>query len=166
MPNEIISLVSLLIAMTALLLTLWQNFLTRQAAQAEVFIELEQLGREVHWEDGITLMVSLKDYSDFDTFAKSEPKEIQSQIYDTVHFLNFAAHLVESNFLPRQKVWDIYFWGFRICNMKLLTWWLQGQRKKKYSPLFVTFERMCKRVGKISDEEIAKFDEKRNRMIR
>ncbi len=164
MSSEIISLISVLIAVAAVLLALWQNFLTRRAVQAQVFLTVEQQAKEECYADGIAMISSLNTYDNFDTFASSETKETQTLIYETANFLNFVAHLVEKGFLPRQTAWDVYFWGYRICNDKLLPWWLEGQRRKHPRRL-ATFERMCKRVGRISDQAIEEFDQRRDKNL-
>ena len=162
MSNDIIALISVLIAVAALLLTLWQNILTRRAAEAQVFLTVEQLGIDAAYREGIIAIASLKSYDDFDQFSVSESQETQRLIFQTVEFLNFAAHLADKKYLPRQTIWDLYFWGYRTCNQKLIPWWVEGHRRK-HPRRFSTFERMCKRVGSISNEAIAAHDMKRYR---
>jgi hypothetical protein len=164
MSNEVVALISVVIAVAGLFLSLWQNVLTRRAIQAQVLLTLKDLAIEASYPDGIEATINLKSYAGFDSFAKAEPEKTQEVIYSTVDFLNFAAHLVEGKFLPRQTVWNRYFWAYRTCNEKLLTWWLEGQRRS-HPRRFSAFESMCQRVSSVSDEAILAFDVKQYKKI-
>jgi hypothetical protein len=162
MVAELVSLISILIAVGALVLTLWQNILTRKAHQATALMSLEQLGIDRNYNQGIELIYGLMNYEDFTSFKQTESEATQSHIFNMVDFLNFAAHLVESGFLPRQSLWNLYFWTYRNCSQKLLPWWLEGQRQNN-PQRFAAFERMCWEVGNVSEEAIRNFDARRAR---
>jgi len=159
MLSSVIALVSMIIAVVALFLTLWQNIITRRATQASVFIQLEQFAEDFGYSNGIEIISSMKKYDSYSEFCALESEETKKLIYKTVNFLNYCAHLVYSKYIPRQRIWDIYFWDYRICE-KLLPWWLDGVRKGN-PRRFVTFEKMCKTVNKISAEAIIEWDNKR-----
>jgi hypothetical protein len=159
MLGEIVALISVLIAVTAVLLTLWQNILTRRALQAQTLLTLKELATEVRYREGLEAILSLQDYGDFDRYLESEPGEIKKLIYDTVDFLNFGAHLVEEKVLARQTLYNSYFWAYRTGYDKLIGWWLQGYRRN-YPKRFATFERMCRRVGSVTDRKITEFEGK------
>lgn len=159
MASEIVTIVSIIIATVAVLLTLWQNFLTRRTLESQILLNLKQLAKEAGYVNGVKAIITLKNYETYEEYIQAEPKETQQVIYDTVDFLNFVAHLVENKFLPRQTAWNFYFHAYRIGNTKLLTWWLAGVRKDRFQG-FTGFEKMCKRIGNISDYEIAKHEDK------
>lgn len=160
MENEsFIALISIVIALIAVLLTLWQNFLTRKAVQSQVLLSLKQLSSEADYFGGMREIIALKDYHTYTDYLQNEPEDIRKKIYDTVDFLNFVAHLVEDNLLPRETAWHYYFHPYRICNKKLVTWWLAGVREEHFQG-FTGFEKMCTRIGSISEESIRKREEK------
>ena len=159
MSNEIVALISVVIAVVAILLTLWQNILTRRATQSQVLLSLKEHAKDANYFDGMAAIMALKNYANFEAFQKAEPKENQKKIYETVDFLNFIAHLVEDEFLPRQTLWNYYFHAYRICNDKLMPWWLAGIRQSRFQG-FTGLEKMCKRVGSISNADINKHEEK------
>ena len=160
MLNGVVALVSVIIAVIALLLTLWQNIITRRAAQASVFVQLEQFGEEFGYNRGIDIISSLKKYDSYSEFCALETEETKKIIYKTVNFLNYCAHLAYQGYIPRQRIWDIYFWDYRICGNKLIPWWLDGVREDN-PRRFVTFEKMSKTVCKISNDAIIRWDRKR-----
>ena len=115
MTNELIALLSVIIALVAVLLTLWQNFLTRKAVQSQVLLSLKELGKDVDYFEGMKVIATLKDYETYQAYLQSEPEENRKKIYDTVDFLNFIAHLVEDGLLPREVAWHYYFHAYRNC---------------------------------------------------
>ena len=157
MLGQIVAFLSASVAVIALLLTLWQNILTRRAVQSQVLLALKELAKEADYFGGMAAIRALKSYDTYEAYLQSEPKGVQKTIYDTVDFLNFAAHLVDDRFLPRQTAWNYYFHAYWICNEKLLTWWLTGIRQERFQG-FTGFERMCRRIGNISEETIAKHE--------
>jgi hypothetical protein len=166
MQSDVIAMVSAVtaamsvgITFVALLLTLWQSVLTRRALQAQNLVTLKELAVEVRYREGLETILSLQDYTDFDKYLESEPEETRKLIFDTVDFLNFGAHLVEEKVLARQTLYNSYFWAYRTGHDKLIGWWLEGYRRN-YPKRFATFERMCRRVGSITEEKIAKFETK------
>jgi len=159
MATEIAAIISLAVATIAVVLTLWQNFLTRRALESQILLTLKQLAKEANYVGGVKAMITLKNYENYDEYLQKEPEETRQAIYDTVDFLNFIAHLVEDRFIPRQTAWNFYFHAYRIGNTKLLTWWLAGVREDGFQR-FSGYERMCKRIGSISDLEIVKHDDR------
>jgi hypothetical protein len=109
MGTEFVAIVSVIIAVTALLLTLWQNILTRRAVQSQVLLSIRELAQDSNYNEGMPVITNLKNYDNYDEFVASESKETQKLILDTVSFLNFGAHLVEEKLLPRQSLWNSYF---------------------------------------------------------
>lgn len=160
MNTEIVAVISVLIAVVALLLTLWQNVLTRRAVQSQVLLSLRELAEETDYGRGMPTIIGLKNYNSYSEFVSEESETTQEMIFNTVSFLNFGAHLVEEKLLPRQTLWNFYFWAYRISSEKLLTWWLDGQREN-FPRRFATFERMCRNVASIRDEAINKYDRKK-----
>jgi hypothetical protein len=157
--SEILAFLSVIITSAALFATLWQNFLTRRSLQASVFITLEQLGEKFGFDEGIDAIYSLKNYNNYEDYFYSENPETKKLIYKTVKFLNYCAHLSYSGFIPKQKIWNLYFWGYRICEDKLLSWYLEGVRET-YTLRFSNFERMCREIGSISEDSIKAWDKK------
>lgn len=157
--SEIFAFLSVIITAAALFATLWQNFLTRRSVQTSVFITLEQLGEKFGFDEGIDAIYSLKNYDNYEEYFYSEQPETKKLIYKTVKFLNYCAHLTYSGFIPKQKIWNLYFWGYRICGQKLLSWYLEGVRET-YPLRFSTFERMCREVNNIDYESIIAWDKK------
>lgn len=160
MPTEVITAVSLLIAVTAVLLTLWQAVLQRRASQAQVFLHmLDQFnGDDVY--DGCVSLYALPTYDTYELYERTESAETQRRIRKLVEFLNDTARLVKSGYLPRQKVWDIYFMVYRTAYRKLLPWWLQGERQGTYAQRYIAFENMCLEVASVSEKHMADYDRK------
>jgi hypothetical protein len=165
MSNEVLVAASLLIATTAILLTFWQNFLQRRATQAQVFLHLLDKSGDPEVADGLELLATLPSYDNYQAFLSAESAEAQTKIYRTIRFLNSMANLVEDGYLPRQKVWNLYFMDYRIAHRKLLPWWLDGLRKDSYPQKFSNFERMSYAVASISDEDLRRFDRKKNKRL-
>lgn len=163
MWTEIVALMSVLIAVGALLLTLWQNILTRRSVQAEVFLTLENYALEQNYDEGISAIINLPVYESYEEFCMNESEDIQKSIYRTVKFLSYAAHIASKKFLPRQHIWDRYFYAYRISHKKLFPWWMEGIRGN-YNPYrFATFEEMCNAAAEVSEEAIIEWDRKHGR---
>jgi hypothetical protein len=165
MSNEIVAAASLLIATTAILLTLWQNVLQRRSTQAQVFLHLLDKSSDPEVADGLELVTTLPTYESYQAFLSAESAEARTKVFRLVDFLNSMANLVEDGYLPRQKVWNLYFMIYRVAYEKLLPWWLEGLRKETYPQKFSNFERMCYAVGRISDKDMRRFDNKRNKRL-
>ena len=161
MDTEIIGFISIIIAVIAVILTLWQNVLTRRAVQSQVLLSLRELADEANYDVGIVTISQLANFPSYDEYFKETSEESQKVISSTVAFLNYGAHLVEEKLIPRQTYWNFYFWPYRVANEKLRPWWLSGIREE-FPKRFSSFERMCREIGSISDEAIAKFDMKRH----
>ena len=164
MVSAVAAAVSAAITFVALLLTLWQSVLTRRALQAQNLVTLKELAIQVRYREGLESILSLQGYDDFDKYLESEPAETRKLIFDTVDFLNFGAHLVEEKVLARQTLYNSYFWAYRTGYDKLISWWLEGYRRN-YPKRFATFERICRRIGSISEEKITEFEEKHRTKI-
>jgi hypothetical protein len=156
MPGDIVATVSAVIALAALAITLWQNTLTRRAMQAQVFLTLKQLADAVPYDEGLDAIATLNDYNTYEDYLATEPVERRQLINNTIKFLNYAAHLANKKYLPRQHIWDLYFWGYRIARQKLCPWWLEGVRKNE-PRRFTRFESMCERVSAITDRQIMEW---------
>jgi hypothetical protein len=161
MDNTVL-LLSTAIALIALFLTLWQNFLTRRAIQSQVLLSLKDNAKEVKFYEGMEKIDSLKAYDDYEVYVHKVSAANRKLIHDAVDHLNFIAHLVEDGFIPRQIAWNYYFHSYKTCYKKLLPWWLEGIRKEQVQG-FTSFEKMCKRIGRISEEEIEKHEAKQQR---
>lgn len=161
---DVVAFISIIIALVAVLLTLWQNFLTRRAVQSQVLLSLKQLAKDANYFDGMTTIIALKRYDTYEAYVQGESENTRQKIYDTVDFLNFVAHLVEDRFLPRSTAWNYYFHAYRICGQKLIPWWLVGIRQDRFQG-FTGFEKMCRRIGSISDEAIKKHEEQRKNSL-
>lgn len=159
MTGEIIGIISAVVAVIALLLTLWQSVLTRRALESQVLLSLKEFSQSVRFFDGVSLILSLKEYRSFDEYAKDESEEYQMIIYNTVDFLNFVAHLVEEKHIQRQTAWNFYFHAYRISSNKLMPWWVEGIRKNGFQR-FTAFEKMCKIVNSISPDAIISHEAK------
>jgi hypothetical protein len=163
MLTAIATIMSLLIAVAAVCLTLWQNVLQRRAAQAEVFLHMLEQSLSYDVANGMNLLIALKDYDTFEAYESSEPPPNQEAIYKVVDFLNNTASLVEEGLIPRQAVWDLYFWSYRVAHEKLMPWWLAGIRKRSYFQRLPNFERMGDQVARVSLEQIRQHDERQAR---
>jgi hypothetical protein len=156
---DYLALIALVIALSTMFVVLWQAILMRKAFQMEAFISLRDMAIRKNYNEGIALIETMEDLKDYESFTKHYSKEEQEKIYNCIEFLNFTAHLVESDFIKRQQVWDMYFMAYRISAKKLLPWWLVEQRKNHHSRL-MAFERMCVLVNGISEEKILAFEKK------
>ena len=90
MQTEIVAIISVIIAVGALLLTLWQNILTRRAVQSQVLLSLRELAQEAGYDRGMPVIINLKNYNNYEEFCLSETEDVQKLIFDTVSFLNFG----------------------------------------------------------------------------
>jgi len=158
MASGWIPFISLLIAVSAVCLTLWQNVLQRRAAQAQVFLHmLDQFKSDEVFKGSLSL-IRVAPYDSLDAFEAGETEDTQEQIYYLVDFLNDLARLVWSGYVPRQSVWDLYFMHYRIAHEKLIPWWLEGQRQRSYPQKFIAFEEMCLQVAAITQQEMDAYD--------
>ena len=81
--------------------------------------------------DGMRFIGSLPDQaeiSDFESFLSTN--ESRASVVKTIDFLNHVAHLVFSDFVDKQDVWDIYFTSYRICSKKLMPNWIEFERSE------------------------------------
>jgi hypothetical protein len=159
-PTNIATIVSLLIAVGAVCLTLWQNVMQRRAAQAQVFLRMLDQFNSDRVFNGSEALNKLQPYDSLEAFEAQETQETRFQIYKLVEFLNDTARLVWSRYLPRQRVWDLYFMLYRAANEKLLPWWLEGQRQRSFKQKFIPFEEMCLQVAHITPEQMDDYDRK------
>jgi len=144
----------------ALLLGIMQNKFSAKAMQAQSFLNLHSLDLQAHGpngEDGITAIVSLKNYSNYDEFIEGETEGTREAIYNAVAFLNFVAILGEEKYLNIQDAWNIYFWAYRKSYEKLFPWWL-AQQRTEHPHVFPGFERASLVTGNLSNEQINAFD--------
>jgi hypothetical protein len=160
--GTIVAFFSAVIASVALFSTIWQNILTRKAVQSQVLLSLKDNAREIEFFEGMEKIASLKTYVDYAAYMKGVSAANRKLIYEAVDFLNFIAHLVEDDLLPRQTAWNYYFHSYQTCYEKLLPWWLEGIRKEQFQG-FTSFEKMCLKIGTISEEEIRKHESKQRR---
>lgn len=163
MLNEIAATVSLAVAVTAVLLSLWQNVLQRRALQTQVFLQILEQSLTSDVTRGINVLISLPNYDSFEAYLAGESQETQDTVFRLVDFLNNTASLVEQGLIPRQQVWDVYFWAFRIAHQKLMPWWLEGIRQHSYSQRLSYFDRMSAQVAETTDQQIKAFDARRRR---
>lgn len=159
MENEVLGITSLIIALLALLFSLWQNLLTRKTLQAQIFLSMRQYGEDAGYVKGVQTIFSLKNYENYAEFVSNEDENVRDIVFKTVDFLNYSARFATQGLLPRQYIWDLYFWGYRTCFEKLLPWWLDGIRTQT-PRRFNEFEKMCKTVGGISRSSIQSFEKK------
>jgi hypothetical protein len=160
MSRDVIPFVSLLIAVSAVCLTLWQNVLQRRAAQTQVFLHmLDQFKSDEVFKGSVSL-IGVASYDNLEAFDASVTQETQEQIYYLVDFLNDLARLVWSGYLPRETVWDLYFMQYRIAHEKLIPWWLEGQRQRSYKQKFIAFEEMCLQVAGVTQQQMDAYDAK------
>ena len=136
MVTDIATIASLVIAVTAVCLTLWQNVLQQRAAKAQVFLDMLDKFSSEDVSNGSMYLSKLEQYDSFATFEKEESTDTQRHIYKLVEFLNDTARLVWSGYLPRQRVWDLYFMVYRTAYKKLSPWWLEDQRQLSYKQKF------------------------------
>ena len=155
-------LFSTVIAFLALFVTLWQNSLTRRSIQADVLLSLKNNAKEVKFYEGMEKINSLKTYDDYAVYVHKVSAANRKLIHDAVDHLNFIAHLVEDGFVPRQTAWNYYFHSYKTCYEKLLPWWLDGIREEQVQG-FTSFEKMCNRIGRISEDAIEKHEAKQQR---
>jgi hypothetical protein len=165
MSNTVLAVASLLIALTAIVLTLWQTFLQRKATQAQVFLHLLDKSDTPAVADGMELLATLPPYESYHAYLSDESPEVQTTVYRLVRFLNSTAILVEDGYVPRQEVWNLYFMDYRMAHQKLLPWWLGGLRNATYPQKFANFERMCYAVASVKDEDVTRFDRTMNKRL-
>ena len=160
MSNDLIALASIVIATAAMLATLWQGFVAKRSAQAQVLLAIEAHSIDIDFARGIDLIAELPAYKSFDEYVLAVPEADRRAIYHTISFLNYCAHLSQKRFVTRQHIWDLYFWSYRVCDPKVRSWWLRGVRRSN-PRRFLTFEAMCIEVARVSDAEVVRFDQKR-----
>jgi len=140
------------------IVAIWQGVLARRALRTQSLVSIQELSLRARHAEGMAAIRELKRHITYEDFlAQGETRRSAELIYDTVKFLNFAAHLVEVNALPRQVVWNLYFFSYRESGQKLLTWWLTGQRAYDRNA-FGAFERMCAQACSVSESQIRRYD--------
>lgn len=140
---------------------IWQGVLSRRSLRAQSLLTLQDLAIRAKHAEGMAAVRRLKSFSGWEEYSKSpEFGETQPLVYETVNFLNFAAHLIQERAIPRQTVWNLYFFSYRDAAASLLSWWLP-QLRKENPHLFDTFERMCRQAASKTPTQIHRFDRMR-----
>lgn len=158
-----LTLVSLFIGLSALGVAILQNRLTAQALHAQSYLDLEVYEENTKFRPGINIIADLPPGLDYDKFCNAVSPEDRQQIYDTVAYLGFVAHMVGEGFLKKRRAWGLYFHAYLLCADRLLgtdNWYLEGIRKDrgydtpKYPEgvtlAYITFESMCLDVQRTS----------------
>jgi hypothetical protein len=74
--NEVLAAASFAIAVTAILLTLWQNFLQQRATQAQVFLHLLDKSDDPAVADSLDLLATLPHQETCQAFLLAESPEV------------------------------------------------------------------------------------------
>jgi hypothetical protein len=146
MQFDSLVVLSLVVSISAILLTLWQTLLTRRALDFQAYLGLETLQKSHSLSDGVRAIRTIPNYDDYKTFLNTESLETQQAIRDTVIFLNAIAHIVNEGFLGKYRVWRRFFFTYKLCYEKLYPWYIEGLRDTRYEGeniAYATFEGMC-----------------------
>ena len=157
LQGHVFELVSVIGIIGALLMSSRQNAITSRAIRAQSFVQLLDLEIQSRFQEGILAITKLPVYQSYTEFDARESPATKQAIYNAVVFLNSMAVLGEESYLHIQDSWDVYFWSYRICKEKLLSWWLAAQRIGQPN-VFPSFERACNVTALVSDGQIAAFD--------
>jgi hypothetical protein len=155
----ILAVLSVVVAALSFGAVLWQGQQAARANELSAFISLETLSRKMNYGSGIDIISRIKS-ENLEDFRRDFTQVERQQVRECVEFLNFAAHLVEGGFLPRQRVWDIYFMSFRLVGIALQSWWFAGERQN-LPQRFISTERMCRQALSVSDAEIDAYNRKK-----
>jgi hypothetical protein len=120
---------SLVIALIALSIALWQLHLNRIAIQAQTFMTIVNTAREIQFSKVMDKIRKFK-YTDYKTYKLKESRETQRQVREVVDFLNDVMHMIKHGYLTRHHVLNIYFVSIRACEARLLSWWVEGIRQE------------------------------------
>lgn len=160
MFSETIALISVLIAVIAIIVALRQNVLNRKAMQAQTFVTIVNTAREIEFSKGMDKIRSLR-YTDYKKFKRSESKVVQTQVREVVDFLNDIRHLIKHGYLTEEHVLNIYFVSIMACSERLLPWWLEGFRQEHDNQFYYyNFEQLCKMVGYMGEERLELWNRK------
>jgi ABC-type nickel/cobalt efflux system permease component RcnA len=123
-----------------------QNSLSHKAIQAQTFLMVINIARELQFSKGMDIIRRLN-YRDYGDFKSNEPKETQEQIRTVVDFLNDLMHLIEHGYITKEQVTGIYYISIITCSEHLLPWWVNGFRKEQGSEYYyLSFESLCDKV--------------------
>lgn len=128
--------------------------------KAQLITNIKSLSNEYRFIEGMQVIRRLPNeakVSDFESVGLSASD--RDLIIKTVDFLNYISHLVFSELLDRQDVWNVYFTAFKTCHAKLLPHWIKEHRES-YDYGYAAFEDMCVLVSSIPPADIPTFREK------
>jgi hypothetical protein len=121
--------VATFVAACALIYTVRQTSLNRQAIQAQTFVTVVNTARTIRFSRGMDRIRALR-FGDYDTFRDSTSPEVQRHVREVVDFLNDVGHMLRHGYLTRQHVLNIYCFSILDCSERLLPWWLEGFRRE------------------------------------
>jgi hypothetical protein len=136
---------TILVASITAIVILRQVIIARRVLEFQAYLAIENTLQHRSLMNGMKILRSLPQYTDYRTFIEKETPETQKILYDTVYFLNNIAHLVNDGHMNRSQAWSNYFLFFRECYDKLYPWYIQGLRNEIFNAdkiAFLTLERM------------------------
>lgn len=137
---------SLVIALIALGIALWQLHLNRIAIQAQTFMTIISTAREIQFSKVMDKIRKFK-YTDYKTYKLKESRETQRQVREVVDFLNDLMHMIRHGYLTKHHILMIYLVSIRSCEEHLLPWWIEGFRVEQGSDdFYFSFEELCKEM--------------------
>ena len=152
-----IAAVALFIAIISLVITISQSRISKKTFERDTLLKVQEHAISNDIANKFELIAVLEPYSSYNDFVENTSDQDVKHIQQVVAHLNYCAQLVHEGYLKQQLVWNRYFWMYRICNAKLLPWWIchhQSIHRNRFS----NFEKMCSVVSRTSESKITEFD--------
>nr|WP_320194267.1 hypothetical protein [uncultured Desulfobacter sp.] len=152
-----LSTTSLFVSAATAIFVYWQSKTTQKMLQASTILKIQDNSIAKNISDKFDNIYCLKAFNSYENFKENTNENIIKDINEVVTHLNYCAQIVEEGLLPKQMIWNRYFWMYRSCGEKLLPWWIEHKQKnhpRKYS----CFKRMCDEVLLVGDSEVKKHD--------
>ena len=155
-----LALLAVVNSLTAALIAFVQSRTSRKILMSNTILKLQDnaLGNRISGK--FERIANLEGINSWGQFVSITSDEDRALIDDVITHLNYCAQIVEEEILPRQMIWNRYFWMYRISYQRLNPWWLAEARKnhpKRYS----SFERLANAANAITEEAIERFDRNR-----
>lgn len=154
-----IASIALILSVISVAMSISQTRISRRTFERDTLLKVQEHAISNEIANKFELIASLNPYATYEEFVKEVAEEDIKKIQQVVAHLNYCAQLVHEGYLKKQLVWNRYFWMYRICNEKLIPWWLQ-HHQSLHPNRFSNFKNMCTSVAQITESEIDAFDSK------
>lgn len=152
-----LSVISLFVSTVTAVFVYWQSKSTKKMLQASTILKIQDNSITKNITDKFDNIYCLKTFNSYENFKENTNKIIIEDINEVVSHLDYCAQIVEEGLLPKQMIWNRYFWMYKSCGEKLLPWWIE-YKQKNHPRKYNYFKRMCDEVSLVSDAEIKKYD--------